>query len=88
MPSFPKNRVVRLKGKALAELRHQCYHRDEGWCQVCHMPVFFWARFDGDPLAYDMAHIKSRGAGGSDTLENVRTLCHKDHMNEHAGRKQ
>jgi len=47
--------------------------------------VFYLARFDGDPLAYDMAHIVSRGAGGSDELSNVRTLCHRDHMREHSG---
>ena len=87
MQSFPKNRVVRLIGKALHELRRLCWERDKGICQVCGYPTYWTPRFAGDPQAYDMAHIKSRGAGGSDTLDNVKTLCHNDHNLQHAGRK-
>lgn len=76
--------IVRLSGKALEELRMVCWLRDNGRCQVCRELVYFAARVDGDPLAYDMAHIKSRGAGGSDELNNVRCLCHQCHMKEHA----
>ena len=76
--------IVRLSGKALEQLRIQCWTRDLGNCQKCGHFTFFTPRFDGDPVAYDMAHIISRGAGGSDALDNVRTLCHRDHMNEHA----
>lgn len=77
--------IVRLTGRALAMLRLDCFIRDKGVCQVCGKAVYFQARFPGDPMAYDMAHIHSRGAGGSDCLENVRCLCHTDHMREHAG---
>ena len=75
---------IRLSGKALEELRFVCWVRDDGRCQRCFIQTYYEARFDGDPLAYDMAHIIGRGAGGSDTLDNVRTLCHRDHMTEHS----
>jgi hypothetical protein len=29
------------------------------------------------------AHIKSRGAGGDDTPENVSPICHGHHMEQH-----
>ena len=75
--------IVRLTGKDLEKLRDDCWERDRGRCQACGDFVYYSPRWDGDTLAFDMAHIKSRGAGGSDTLENVRTLCHKCHMKEH-----
>lgn len=74
---------VRLSGAALSRLRIQCFERDQMWCQQCSRMTLWKPRFDGDPQAYDMAHIISRGAGGSDTLDNVRTLCHSCHMAEH-----
>jgi 5-methylcytosine-specific restriction endonuclease McrA len=77
--------IVRLTGQDLAALRRACWERDQGKCQVCGISTYWQARFAGDPQAYDMAHIKSRGAGGSDTLDNVRTLCHRCHMREHSG---
>jgi len=77
---------VRLTGEDLAELRRECYERDNQCCRVCGVPLYFNARFDGDPIGYEMAHIKSRGAGGSDSLDNVRALCGKDHRAEHQGR--
>lgn len=48
----------------------------------------YFAYYEGDPLAFDMAHIRSRGAQGSDTLDNVKTNCHRCHMAAHAGRTQ
>lgn len=75
--------IVRLSGKALARLREACFDRDHGRCRRCGDFVYYSPRWDGDTLAFDMAHIKSRGAGGSDTLENVRCLCHSCHMKEH-----
>jgi len=66
---------IRLKGKPLADLRRQCFTRD-GWaCVDCGVGVS-WA-------SGHMAHIKSRGAGGSDVLENVRTKCAGCHDKEH-----
>lgn len=85
----PRNRktVVRLTGAAIGPLRWQCYSRDRGRCKICGVTTHYIPFYDGDPLAFDMAHIKSRGAGGSDNLSNLVTKCHRDHMAEHAGRK-
>lgn len=83
-----KSGRVRLTGKELAALRAERWQVDGGACRKCGIPTYFNARFAGDPQAYDMAHIKSRGAGGSDSIENVETLCHKCHMAMHTqGRK-
>jgi len=80
--------VVRLTGLALTALRYECWKRDEHRCQECGKVCHPFPRFDGDPDAYDMAHIRNKRMYG-DTLDNVRTLCHKCHMQEHAkGRKQ
>lgn len=78
---------VRLTGEALSSLRGHTYMESLERCQNCAERIFYAARFAGDPLAYDMAHIKSRGAGGSDLPSNVRALCHRDHMAEHSGRR-
>jgi len=75
--------VPRLTGKALSELRWQCWNRDNGCCQDCGVRVYFEARFDGDPDAYDMAHRRNKRMHG-DTLDNVVTKCHRCHMQEHA----
>ena len=66
---------IRLKGVDLARLRRACFERDVWACVRC-----------GDGISWvsgHMAHIKSRGAGGSDVLENIRTLCAECHMNSH-----
>jgi 5-methylcytosine-specific restriction endonuclease McrA len=78
-----KSGKVRLTGKKLTNLRWSCWIRDLRTCVECMQPTHFTARFPGDPQAYDMAHIQSRGAGGSDTLDNVVTKCHRCHMQEH-----
>jgi 5-methylcytosine-specific restriction endonuclease McrA len=66
---------IRLKGEALAALRRQCFTRD-GWsCVDCGRGIG-WA-------SGHMAHIKSRGSGGSDVIENVRTKCGDCHDAEH-----
>lgn len=67
--------IVRLKGQALADLRRQRFVLD-GWrCIDCGTGVS-WA-------SGHLAHVKSRGAGGSDTIENTRTKCAECHMKEH-----
>jgi len=78
--------IVRLSGPLLTKLRLDCWIRAKGRCEKCGERLYYQARYPGDPLAYDMAHIKSRGAGGSDVLENVQALCHREHMAAHAGR--
>ena len=66
---------IRLKGEALAALRRECFTRD-GWCCVlCGAPVS-WA-------SGHMMHRKSRGAGGSDVIDNVDTGCGNCHQKSH-----
>ena len=78
--------IVRLTGKDLEKLRRDCWYRDNFTCAACLTATNYEPRYTGDPRAYDMAHIKSRGAGGSDVLDNVRALCHSCHMKAHAGK--
>jgi 5-methylcytosine-specific restriction endonuclease McrA len=85
MPRIGKHTgKVRLSGEALRNLRRACWERDQGLCHDCGNPTYYEARYDGDLLAYDMSHVKSRGAGGSDALENVVCKHHACHLLEHA----
>lgn len=82
--AFPKG-TVRLAGKELEALRRDCLKRDKSQCKKCGRTVS--DKFPAwHPLKYDMAHKQSRGAGGSDTLDNVETNCHECHMQTHAGK--
>lgn len=69
---------IRLKGEPLRLLRQECFERDRWKCQDCGIEI----RWDGWN-AGEMAHIQSRGAGGSDVLENIRTLCKICHQASH-----
>ena len=79
---FPKNPAVRLKGDPLKKLRQACFERDGGMCVKCGIPVRDDLP-DWHPRKYDMMHKRSRGAGGSDVLDNVETGCHACHMRSH-----
>lgn len=75
--------IVRLTEDDLTQLRNDCFVRDLLRCQECGRRVFKDAPEWADNRA-EMGHIVSRGAGGSDTLENVRTLCKACHgVGEH-----
>lgn len=81
MTAIPKTAPIRLRGKALEQLRRDCFDRDIYKCQECgYWPLSWYA--DSGRSAH-MAHIKGRGRNGSDTLENVRTLCPQCHADEH-----
>ena len=77
---FPKNAAIRLKGDAMLKLRLDMWDRDTGRCCDCGEQVSW---FDTGERTGEMAHIRSRGANGSDTLENVRLLCRRCHRNSH-----
>ena len=79
--------IVRLTGIELFNLRFDCWLRDDFSCQSCGRIAYFRPRYDGDPKAYDMAHIRNKRMYG-DTLENVKTLCHECHMREHTEGKR
>lgn len=81
---FPKRRgevrvgklgIVRLKGAALMNLRYRVFVRDLYHCRDCGMPCTWESGH--------MAHIISRGAGGSDSEDNCRLLCMSCHVKEH-----
>jgi 5-methylcytosine-specific restriction endonuclease McrA len=64
--------VIRLKGPALAALRRARFILDRWKCVDCGRPVS-WA-------SGHLSHLVSRGAGGSDVIENVRTKCGDCHL--------
>lgn len=69
--------IVRLYGAAMTTLRREVFERDEYRCQWEGCGVFVaWDGFNAGHLA----HIISRGAGGSDTAENTRCLCAYHHL--------
>ena len=69
--------IVRLYGAAKTALRRQCYARDRERCVVCKK----WLPFEGPLMErMHMAHLVGLGAGGSDVLSNVRTLCFHHHI--------
>ena len=80
LSSFPKQNVIRLKGKALERLRRACYERDERCCRECGVPLIWES---GYLNSMHMAHIIPKAKGG-DVLDNVRTLCPKHHAIEHS----
>jgi len=70
--------IVRIYGEDLAQLRRECYERDEGKCQRdgCEKVL----PFDGDLYTRGhMAHIRNKRMYG-DTLGNVRWLCYEHHI--------
>jgi 5-methylcytosine-specific restriction endonuclease McrA len=75
---------VRLTGKDLEKLRRECYERDDHRCTVCGIYLRWEAGYFD---SMHMAHIVSRGAGGSDALENVTSKCPGHHWEEHSGGK-
>lgn len=87
---IPKNKPVRLKGKAYTEFRREVYNQANGICSDCGMyaPLV-------DPISFcfevftcgHVSHIKSRGAGGGDTMDNVRWKCYSCHILKEHGLK-
>jgi len=82
MTPCPKEKTIRLKGKAYSKLREEAYNRAGECCEDCGR----WLPLTGDTVfnIAHLSHIKSRGAGGSDTLDNVKIKCFECHiMDEH-----
>lgn len=81
MPADPKTKTVRLNKNQYAELRKQVGKR-AGWrCQNCgrFIPLTFDGVFDIFTCGH-VRHIKSRGSGGGDTLENTEYWCYDCHI--------
>ena len=79
--------TMRLTGHALTALRDERFALDNFRCVNCGRKVNDDLP-DWDKRKAHLAHIISRGAGGSDTIENTRTKCRDCHLElEHAGGK-
>ena len=84
----PKHKPIRLKGKAKTEFRRKVAERAGEFCDVCgvHAPRLWRGRFNRLWCGH-VAHIKSYGAGGGDTMDNVKWKCNYCHIEiEHGPR--
>ena len=84
----PKKKPVRLSGKAYQKFRKQVWKRAYGFCENCGVYVPLLMPEGGFDKYYcgHVSHIKSRGAGGEDTLENVTWECFSCHSAKHGPR--
>ena len=83
----PKPITKRLKGKARQKLRKATWLRAGGYCETCgtYAPL---RDSDNQFNVFEcghMSHIKSIGAGGEDTPENVKWECYRCHIGVHHG---
>ena len=79
MTPCQKNKRISLKRNSVAwkKLVLEVFKRDQYTCYWCSKRLRF------EYLA--PCHIKSVGAGGNDTKENLRTGCKECHAKEHNG---
>jgi len=83
----PKQKTPRFKGRAYSKFRLMVSIHFGERCLSCggYAPLF-----DRDGV-YDVftcghvSHIRSKGAGGGDTIENVRWECYECHINRKHG---
>jgi 5-methylcytosine-specific restriction endonuclease McrA len=77
---------IRLRGEALEALRRDCFTRD-GWrCTQIDPEGRIVPCACGRTVSWvtgHMAHIVSRGAGGSDVIDNVHTMTQECHGKSH-----
>jgi len=73
--------IIRLDAAGMRDLRAFVYDRADGYCEMvrdgsrCMTKADWWHG--------ELAHIKSRGAGGSDTARNTRWACKACHHKQH-----
>ncbi len=72
MPSDPKNKPIRLTRYKLKKLQIEVLERDNFTCQEC-----------GTYTEAPPHHKIKLSQGGSDTTENLTTLCMTCHAKEH-----
>jgi 5-methylcytosine-specific restriction endonuclease McrA len=87
MTPRPKPTTIRLTGKAYQKLRNQCFNDSNGTCWNCGaFAPLLDHNGDFDLFACGhLSHIKSRGAGGGDTINNVRWSCPECHLQAEHG---
>lgn len=77
-------RLLNLEGQAL-ENRVRLWNRDGGKCALCgtntdiYWRCFKHARGYDEAWVWEIDHIQPRSEGGTDEMENLRTLCIKCH---------
>jgi hypothetical protein len=69
---------LRLYGKDWGPQRKLVIDRDRARCRVCDKFVAY--------AGAEIDHIVPRGKGGSDNMDNLRTLCKPHHRSVHGGR--
>ena len=79
MKPDPKPKRIKLSVKGYQELREEACKRAMGHCESC----FSWCPMSNGHLH----HVRSRGAGGGDVIDNVMWLCYMCHDKEHRGLK-
>ena len=86
MKSYPKKKPIRLKGKAKKDFRIAVGTRAYFHCEICgiYAPVDFYGEFDLHYCGH-VSHIKSYGAGGGDTMDNVKWKCFSCHIEKEHG---
>jgi len=72
-----RRKKIRLNGREMSELRQNAFARSEGECENSIEGERCPARISWQ--TFHLAHIVSRGRGGSDTLENVLACCQLCH---------
>lgn len=84
--SYFKEKPIRLKGKAKTEFRREVGERSIELCESCgcYAPISFYGVFDLYICGH-LSHIKSYGAGGGDTHDNVKWQCYDCHINKKHG---
>jgi len=87
MKPQPKKIAIRLKSKAYTVFRREVFEHYRGICCFCMGPAPLTdVNGNYNPFVCgDVCHIKSVGAGGSDTLENCQWGHHSCHMKQHNG---
>ncbi len=68
------------------DVQKTVYAKDANTCQLCGWNRDKWTR--DDPRILELHHIKEHAAGGSNTPDNLTTLCSRCHDKVHAGREQ
>ena len=81
MRAYPKNITLRLTGKKKTEFRKAVAERALEFCEICgvHAPRLWRGHFNRLWCGH-VAHIKSYGAGGGDTMDNVKWKCNHCHI--------
>lgn len=85
----PKTKPVRRNGKKYKEFRRRVCAAHDGLCAECGVFVPLYdcdGQFDVFTCGH-VAHIKSHGAGGGDTIENAKWKCYSCHIEKEHGTK-